>query len=136
MVTKELKSHFLNMYLIALSDYDFDKTELNEIFKIGERYGVNKNEFEKIILNPTEINFKIPNNINKRIEYLYDYARIIWADRIIKPEEEKSLLNFCFKFGFENEIAKELTEWLLIQAKKDLSHDELQIEINNLLKTN
>ena len=32
-------------------------------------------------------------------------------------------------------VAKELTEWLLIQAKKDLSHNELQIEINNLLKT-
>ena len=134
MISTKLKSHFLNMYLIALSDYDFDKTELNEIIKIGERHGVNKNEFEKIILNPTEITLEIPENINDKIEYLYDYARIIWADGIIEPEEEKSLLNFCIKFGFEKDVAEELTEWLFIQVKKDFSHSELLKEIDNLIK--
>jgi len=133
MIAKELKSHFLNMYLIALSDYEFDKKEVDEILKIGEKHGVSKSEFEKIILNPAEINFEIPQNLKKKIEYLYDYARIIWADGIIQDDETKSLYNFCLKFGFENEIAIELTDWLIIQAKKDLSHIELSDEIDKLI---
>jgi hypothetical protein len=133
MIAKELKSHFLNMYLIALSDYDFDKKEIDEILKIGEKHGVSESEFEKIILNPEEINFEIPQNLKKKIEYLYDYARIIWADGVIQDNETKSLYNFCLKFGFENEIATELTDWLIIQAKKDLSHIEFSDEIDKLI---
>ncbi|WP_158838324.1 hypothetical protein [Polaribacter sp. L3A8] len=52
MINTDLKGHFLNLYMIALSDNNFDEKELETILKIGEEKGISKEEFEKIIINP------------------------------------------------------------------------------------
>jgi len=135
MLTEELKSHFLNMYLIAMSDNDFDEKEMNTIIKIGEDKGITKKEFENIIINPTSISFKIPNDTIVKIEYLFDFAKIIWADGKVDEKERISLFDFCLKFDFDEEASKELTEWLLEIAKNDLNHEQLHIEIEKLLNS-
>jgi len=135
MLTKELKSHFLNMYLIAMSDNDFDEKEMQTILKIGEDKGITKEEFEKIIINPVEVEFKIPDDIIKRIEYLFDFAKIVWADGKVDDNERLALINFCEKFSFDKETALELTEWLLQIAKNDITYEQLYTEIDNLLNS-
>ena len=135
MLTKEFKSHFLNMYLIAMSDNDFDEKEMQTILKIGEDKGITKEEFEKIIINPVEVEFKIPDDIIKRIEYLFDFAKIVWADGKVDDNERLALINFCEKFSFDKETALELTEWLLQIAKNDITYEQLYTEIDNLLNS-
>jgi len=135
MLTEELKSHFLNMYLIAMSDNEFDEKEMQTILKIGEDKGITKEEFEKIIINPTKIEFKIPDDTIKKIEYLFDFAKIIWADGKVDDNERISLQNFCEKFDFDKETASELTEWLLQIAKNDITHEQLHTEIDKLLNS-
>ncbi len=133
-LTEELKSHFLNMYFIAISDSDFDKNELNEIIKIGENKGIPLESLEELIINATDVIFKIPRDATIKIEYLYDYAKIVLADGIIEENEKKSLLNFCIKFGFEEDVSDELTDWLLQIAGANLSREQLHLEINQLLE--
>ena len=135
MLTEELKSHFLNMYLIAMSDNEFDEKEMQTILKIGEDKGITKEEFEQIIINTTEVEFKIPDDTIKKIEYLFDFAKIIWADGKVDKNERTSLQNFCEKFDFDKETALELTEWLLQIAKNDITHIQLHTEIDNLLNS-
>ena len=60
MLTNELKSHLLSMYLIAMSDSYFDEREMNTIIDIAEKKNISKEEFENIIINPTGINFLAP----------------------------------------------------------------------------
>ena len=135
MLTEELKSHFLNMYLIAMSDNEFDEKEMQTILKIGEDKGITKEEFEQIIINPTKVEFKIPDDTIKKIEYLFDFAKIIWADEKVDDNERISLQNFCEKFDFDKETAIELTEWLLQIAKDDITHEQLHTEIDKLLNS-
>ncbi|MCF6365645.1 MAG: hypothetical protein L3J35_05520 [Bacteroidales bacterium] len=135
MLTKELKSHLLNMYLIAMSDAEFDEKEMETIISIAESKGISKNEFEQIIIKPTNVPFTIPDDIIIKIEYLFDFARIIWADGKVDDRERISLLDFCNKFGFIGETANELTEWLLDIAKNDLTNDQLHKEIDKLLNS-
>jgi len=135
MLTEELKRHFLNMYLIAMSDNEFDEKEMETILKIVEDKGISKQEFEKIIIDPTSVSFKIPDDTIKKIEYLFDFAKIIWADGKIEDNERATLLNFCQKFDFDEDTASELTEWLLQIAKNELTHDQLHSEIDKLLNS-
>ena len=123
------------MYLIAMSDNEFDEKEMQTILKIGEDKGITKEEFEKIIINPTKIEFKIPDDTIKKIEYLFDFAKIIWADGKVDDNERISLQNFCEKFDFDKETASELTEWLLQIAKNDITHEQLHTEIDKLLNS-
>ena len=135
MLTEELKSHFLNMYLVALSDNEFDEAEMRAIIKIGEDKGISKEEFHKIIIDPTVVPFKIPEDTIKKIEYLFDFAKIIWADGKVDKNERRTLQEFCCKFGFEKEVADELTEWLLEIAKDDISHIDLKVKIDELINS-
>ncbi len=133
LMKNELKSHFLNLYLLALSDNDFDETELNTILKIGEEKGVSKEEFEKLISNPINVDFHTPESFMEKIELLYDFSRIIWADKRIDEEEINTFMKFCKRFNFEEEESKELFEWLIDLAKKDCPNKELKNEIKKLI---
>jgi DnaJ-domain-containing protein 1 len=131
-MTENLKGHFLNLYIIALSDNNFDEKELETILKIGEEKGISQDEFEKIILNPTSVNIEVPTDFIDKIRLLYDFARVIWSDGKVEDDEEISFLNYCKKFGFQKEESQELFDWLIGFAKKNITINELEKEIINL----
>ncbi len=132
MITTELKSHFLNLYMLALSDSSFDEKELEIILQIGEEKGISQKAFEEIIINPTSIEIKYPTEFIDKIKLLYDFTRVIWADGKIEDEEKTSFLKFCNKFSFEEEESEELFLWLLDLAKKETPENQLDIEIKKL----
>lgn len=129
MINTDLKGHFLNLYMIALSDNNFDEKELDTILKIGEEKGISKEEFEKIIINPTSVNIQIPTDFISKINLLYDFARVIWSDGKIEEDEKISFMKYCEKFGFDIEESEELFEWLIGFAKNNLTVQELEKEI-------
>lgn len=132
MINSNLKGHFLNLYMIALSDNNFDEKELETILKIGEEKGISKDEFEKIIINPTSANIETPTDFISKIYLLYDFARVIWSDGKIEEEEEKFFMKYCKKFGFEKEGSEELFNWLIGFAKQNFTTQQLEKEIVNL----
>lgn len=123
------------MYLIAMSDSDFDENEMKTIIEIGINKGVSQVEFENFIINPAKISIKIPEKTTQKIEYLFDFAKIILADGKIDKNELITLNDFCIKFGFDTETSEELTDWLLEIAKNNISHSQLHIEIDKLLNS-
>lgn len=120
-----LKSHFLNLYSMALADTEFDETEIVTLYKIGEERGIAKEEIDEIILNPSTIKFNLPETLNEKIEYLYDYAKMILADGKVEDVEIKSLEKFCSKFEFRDENIQAITELLLDAAKNNVATTEL-----------
>lgn len=132
MINTDLKGHFLNLYMIALSDNNFDEKELETILKIGKEKGISKVEFEKIIINPTSVNFQIPTDFVSKINLLYDFARVIWSDGKIEEDEKNSFMKYCKKFGFDKETSEELFDWLIGFAKKNITVEQLEKEILNL----
>jgi DnaJ-domain-containing protein 1 len=131
-MNENLKGHFLNLYMIALSDNSFDEKELETILKIGEEKGISQVEFEKIIINPTSINIEVPTEFIDKIKLLYDFARVIWSDGKIEDDEEVSFMKYCKKFGFQKGESQELFDWLIEFAKKNTTPSELEKEIMNL----
>lgn len=130
-MNENLKGHFLNLYMVALSDNSFDEKELETILKIGEEKGISQEEFEKIIINPTSINIEIPTDFISKIKLLYDFARVIWSDGKIDDEEITSFMKYCRKFGFKEEESTELFDWLIGFAKNNLTSSQLEKEIMN-----
>ena len=121
----ELKSHFLNLYSIALSDTEIDTTELEFLFQFGQERGVPKEEIENLILHPDRIKFYIPSDTLKKIDYLYDFAKMIWADGKVDEYEEVALEKFCLKFGFDKENINGLTKFLIEEAEKGTAKTDI-----------
>jgi len=133
MEKNQIKHHFINLYLIALSDGSFDKEELDVILKIAEEKGISEDEFKEFITDPTNVTMEIPEDFLPKIKLLYDFTRVILADGKIDDDEKKLFMRLCSNYNFDSEESEELFEWLIDLAKKDLPTDSIDEELQTLI---
>lgn len=129
LITTELKSHFLRLYQIALSDEEFSPLEMQLLYRFAQERDISKIELDKILTEPTG-EITIPESIEKKIEYLYDLALMIWADKIITADEENTLKKYIKKFDFLDENIDELCYYLLESAKQEKTKQTILNELN------
>ena len=71
------------------------------------------------------LSHSLPNTILEKVESLYDFARIAWADGKIDDNERELLNIFCLKFGFEKENTSTIVEFLLDEVYKKTSKEDI-----------
>lgn len=125
----QLKSHFLRLYQIALADENFDHLEMQLLYKFAEERGISKSDLDSILTGSIG-EVTIPEKLEERIEYLYDFALMIWADEVITEDERNTLIKYCRKFEFLDENIEELTNYLLEKAKLGTSKSQILQELN------
>ncbi len=124
----QLKSHFLRLYQIALSDENFNHLEMQLLYKFAEDRNISASELDKILTGSLG-EVTIPETLEERIEYLYDFAIMIWADEKITEDENQALKKYCKKFEFLDENIDGLAEYLLDSAKKNKPLKEILNEL-------
>lgn len=130
MISTELKSHFLRLYQIAFSDDNFDVLEMKMLYKFAEERGLTKDQLNDLLLNPSH-NTSIPESLEKRVEYLYDLAVMIWADEKVTDDEYATLKKYCKKFEFLDENINDLADYLLDCARKKINKEDIIQDINS-----
>lgn len=125
----QLKSHFLRLYQIALSDENFNHMEMQLLYDFAEERGISKTDLDSILTGSIG-EVTIPETLEERIEYLYDFAQMIWADEKITEDEMNAFKKYCKKFEFLDENVDELTEYLLDNAKQKNSLSKILEELN------
>ncbi|MBO0343007.1 hypothetical protein [Flagellimonas profundi] len=123
-ISTELKSHFLRLYQMAFTDDNFDVLELQMLYRFAEERGVNQEQLNEVLLNPSQ-DSTIPHNLEDKIEYLYDLALMIWADGIATEDEINTLKKYCLKFEFLEENIDDISEFLLENARENVSKSHL-----------
>lgn len=124
----QLKSHFLRLYQIALSDENFNHMEMQLLYKFAEERNISSSELDKILTGSVG-EITIPESLEERIEYLYDFAQMIWADGEITDDELHALNKYCKKFEFLEENITELSNYLLKSAKEGKTTEEILSEL-------
>ncbi|WP_109853320.1 hypothetical protein [Aquimarina sp. AU58] len=129
-ITAELKSHFLRLYQIALSDDNFSHLEMQLLYKFAQERAISKAELDTILTGHAG-DIIIPETIEKKIEYLYDFALMIWADKIISKDEEIALTKYIKSFGFLEENVHKLSNYLLESAKANTPKEKILEELKD-----
>jgi uncharacterized tellurite resistance protein B-like protein len=124
-IEDKLKGHFLNLYHMALADNEVDNKELEMLYKIGDEKGITKTEIDSVLFTSDSVKFILPETVLEKIESLYDLARIAWADGKIDENEERIMQVFSRKFGFEDENIPTIIQFLLDEAKKGTSKEDI-----------
>lgn len=130
MISTELKSHFLRLYQIAIADDDFANLELEMLYKFAEDKGIPKDELLDLLTQPTDFSVDIPKTLEKRVEYLYDFACMIWADGRVTEDEYNTLKKYCRKFQFLDENVVQMTDFLIESAKQNLPKEQILAYLN------
>ena len=129
-ITAELKSHFLRLYQIALSDDNFSHLEMQLLYKFAQDRAISKVELDTILTNYAG-DVIIPETLERKIEYLYDFALMIWADEVISKDEEIALKKYIKNFGFLEENIEGLSSYLLESAKIDKPKEDILKELKD-----
>ena len=129
-MTAELKAQFLRLYAMAIADDDFSALELKMLYQFAKERDVPKSELDQLLTNPV-VAINVPEGIHRRVAYLYDLARMIWADEIVTEDEILTLKKYCRKFEFIDENIDELSAYLIESAKQNKTitsiYNELKI---------
>lgn len=126
----ELKSHFLRLYQIALSDDNFSHLEMQLLYKFAEERAISKIELDTILTGYTG-DVVIPETLENKIEYLYDFAIMIWEDKIVNIDEKIALKKYIKNFGFFEENVEDLASYLLESAKQGKPKNEILKELKD-----
>lgn len=128
-ISTELQSHFLRLYQVACSDNNFDMLEMKLLYKFAEDRGVGTEYLDSILINPVQ-QMELPESVEKRVEYLYDLAVMIWVDKEVTEDEYNLLKKYCGAFEFLQENVVEICDYLIDCAKQELPLHEVLNSIN------
>ncbi|NCP61399.1 MAG: hypothetical protein GW839_14015 [Flavobacteriales bacterium] len=129
-ISLQLKSHFLRLYQIALCDDKFDHLEMQLLYKFAQERYISSEELDKILVGSFG-EVTIPDSLEERIEYLYDFAIMIWVDKKITEDELNTLKKYCKKFEFLDENIEALSNYLIESAKENKSKEDILSELKN-----
>lgn len=126
-----IKSHFLRLYQIALTDGEFSALELKMLYEFAEERNISKAHLDQILLNPVDAQNLIPEDITEKLVFLYDFALMIWADEIVTEDERTALEKYVKLFGFLEENVDALSNYLIQAAKNNKTKQEIINELNS-----
>ena len=127
MMTDEMKSHFMNLYNMVLADGNVKPEELVQVYKIGLRHGVSPAEFNQLLLSPVAAT--LPDTLDKKVSNLYDLTEIILVDGTVDENEIVALRRYCLLFGFEEENASAIADFMIEKVKNGYSLNDILKEV-------
>lgn len=128
LLNEGLKSHFLSLYCLTVSDNDVHPKELETLYKIGLEYGISKEEIHSIIMQPHNAMIT-PNTVEEKVAYLYNLTRIAYADGKILKEEKELIGKYAVKFGFPKENENAIVEYFLHSVQEGKTLNDIQQEL-------
>ena len=111
----KIKTHISNLISISKIDGKFSKSEIEAIFKICERYGVNRQELEDI-MESNATDYIVPSDSFEKLEQIYDFVSVIIADNNIDPKE----IDLCKEIAKTIKLKEENINNLILTIVDDI----------------
>ncbi len=116
--TKERKSHFKNLILLALVDGDFDENERNFLIQTGINWGLSESQARSVVENPHSVKFVLAKEPDHRIVQLHDLIIMMLADGVIMEAEMDFVTTLAVKMGFRASDVPRMLESIIDAARQ------------------
>lgn len=110
------KKHLQNLAAMAFVDGNLHQQEKNLLYTVGEKYGLKGWQIAKIIENQRPFQFDVPEDVDQRLDQIYDLVKMMLADEIIEDRELALCKLVAANFGFKKELVNTILH--LIQKGK------------------
>lgn len=119
------KSHFLNLFSLAISDSKVSIQEIELLYKIGIENGMDKDKIDYLIENPHKVKFIKPETLDEMITQLYDFCRMIISDEKVDVRETILYRSLTSQFGISGDKSMLLLDLFLEGIKSGTNKDVL-----------
>lgn len=118
------RDHFASIVRIALSDGVISKEEEAFINRTAINLEIEEHEVETIKVNLDNYPINPPSTEQRRLERLYDLARMVFADQIADEAEKKIMNRLIIGLGFPHEEVEDIINQSFEQIQKGSDEDE------------
>ena len=116
--------HFASIVRIAMVDGEVNEKENTLLRRLARKLNIDREEFYKILKNPTGYAMHPAHSKEERLELLYDLLQIIYVDHDIDEQEEHLLKKYAIGLGFTAETSSAIIDRSMAILGGRLSFDD------------
>ena len=121
---KRNEDHFASIVRVAMSDGIINEAEKEFLDRLATNLNISEDEYKEILKDYKSHPLNAPHSYDRRLERLYDLARMVWADRIEGPNQLNLLEKLCIGLGFNQDNVKYIADKALTLVHYEVSLDE------------
>jgi len=129
---KRNEDHFAAIVRVAMSDGLITDEEKAFLDRLARNLEINEEEYKTILKDYKSHSINPPTSYERRLERLYDLARMVWADNIEGEEQFAILQRLCVGLGFRANNAKYVTDKALELVHDSVDYDTFAEEIKTM----
>lgn len=129
---KRNADHFASIVKVAMSDGVIDDAEKAFLNRLATRLDISEHDYKEILKDYTSHPVNAPHSYDKRLERLYDLARMVWADDFEGPKQHGLLERLCVGLGFNTKNVKYIADKALCLAHEEADLDTFIEEMKNM----
>jgi hypothetical protein len=129
---KRNEDHFASIVRVAMSDGVINGAEKAFLDRLATNLNISEGEYKEILKDYNSHPLNAPHSHDKRLERLYDLARMVWADNIEGPNQVGLLEKLCIGLGFNQENVKYIADKALTLVHYEVSLDEFTDKMKNM----
>lgn len=103
-------AHFAAMASLAAVDGEINPQEKKILDRFAEKLGITDAEYKEVMKKENKYPIESPHDRDKRLERLYDFFRIIFADNDIEGDQMGMVEKYAVGLGFPPAKAAEMVE--------------------------
>lgn len=121
---KRNEDHFASIVRVAMSDDVINDAEKAFLDRLARNLNISELTYAEILKDYKSHPINPPLSYDRRLERLFDLARMVWADRIEGKDQVKMLKKLSIGLGFNPVNTKYITDKAL-----KLVHQEVDIDV-------
>lgn len=130
--TNRNQDHFASIVRVALSDNAISQEEKAFLDRLAQHLELSKETYAMILKDYKSHPINPPISQIKRLECLYDLARMVYADHIKEANEVKMLSKIAIGLGFQTGTVSEVVNTALKLVSDKVDFETFQKEMNAL----
>ena len=129
---KRNKDHFAAIVRVAMDDGKISEEEKEFLDRLAKNLDISEANYKKILKDFNSHPINPPLSYNRRLERLYDLARMVFVDHIKGDHEEILLRKIAIGLGFSPENVKYVVDKALSLVNERVDLDRFIYEIKNM----
>ncbi len=129
---KRNQDHFAAIVKVAMSDGIITDEEKAFLDRLAHRLNISENDYKGILKSYASHPINPPYDYDRRLERLYDLARMVYADNIKGNDQVVLLEKLSIGLGFNPENAKYIVDKALHLVEQEVDGDTFSDEIKNM----
>lgn len=129
---KRNEDHFAAIVRVAMSDGVINDAEKAFLDRLAIRLNISEENYKKILKDYKSHAINAPHSYDRRLERLYDLARMVWADHIEGPNQLGLLEKLCVGLGFTPDNVKYIADKALTLVHYEVNLDEFTVRMKKM----